>query len=631
MTKQFLLLALTLFTISVKAQTIKTEISDVKPYGSVDTSELLLKQCDFEKDANAMVLFDKADISISWNGEVKFVRHKRIKIFNDGGKDEADIELDYFDKITDVVAETINLSGGKVEYTQVDPKLILKKKLDNTFKKLVVSFPDVRAGSVIEIQYTWKLNSLISIPPWFFQTDIPVSYSSVNVEMDNGNKIKLETIVNQPLAADTTFSINHGNGTKKIVALKKVHSFVREPDMTPVFANLQRVNFKSQVNWWRRANFELVLNRHFGGQLYFPLKNEKVIIKKADSIKNNDAKINSIFTLVKDSMQFNGINRIYVDDAAQDAWVNKKGSSTEINLILCRLLKSAEIEASPMLVSTPDYGVADPTVESLLEYNKCVVMIPLDTTHYYVLDASNKHNVYNRIPVELLNTAGFIILYKKDYGIVYLRDGVPSQQLVSVKADILANGKINGTVDVASNSYNKDVELKDYNKLGKEDYNKLIINGDNNLNISDLTMDNMETDSLPLEQHFKFNLNLQSADANYIYFTPCMFTLESNPFTSEKRYSDIDFDYNKVYTITGTYTIPQGYKIEALPQSQSLSLADKSMSIKRVLEENNGVIQLRYSISRKKQFYPKREYSSLRDFYKKMHEMLNEQIVLKKT
>ncbi|WP_158990774.1 DUF3857 domain-containing protein [Mucilaginibacter sp. L196] len=631
MTNPVVLLALTLFTFSVKAQSIKTDTNQVRPYGNVDTSELNLKSCGFEKDANAMVLFDKADIKINWDGAVSFMRHKRIKIFNTNGKDNANIDLSYFDKITDLVAETVNLTGGKIEYTQVDPQLIYKQKVNKEIKNLTFAFPDVRAGSVIEIQYTWKLKSLLSIPPWFFQSDIPVRYSKVNVEMDNTYKIKLETVVNQFFAEDTVFSINHDSGTKAILILKNIHSFVKEPHMTPEFVNLQRVSFKSKINWWERANISLVVNMFFGGQLDFPLKNEKAIIKKADSIKNNDDKIDSIFTLVKDSMRFNGINHLYVDDPAQDAWNNRKGSSTEINMILCRLLKSAGIEAYPMLISTPDYGVADPTAESLFEFNKCVVMVSLDTTHYYTLDASNKHNVYNRIPLELLNTAGFIVMYKKNYGIVYLRDSKPSQQLVSVKADILADGKLNGTVEVTSNDYNRDADMKNYHRLGKKDYIKSLTGGNNALKISALTIDNMETDSLPLTQHFNFSLDLPSSDGNYIYFTPYMFKLDPNPFLSEKRFSDIDFTYNNTYTITGTYTIPKGYKIESLPQNQLLTLADKSMSVKRVFEASNDVIQLHYIISRKKLFYHKEEYKSLHDFYKKMYEMLNEQIVLKKS
>ena len=51
----------------------------------------------------------------------------------------------------------------------------------------------------------------------------------------------------------------------------------------------------------------------------------------------------------------------------------------------------------------------------------------------------------------------------------------------------------------------------------------------------------------------------------------------------------------------------------------------------RILAEQDGLLVVRYIIDYKKTRYTKDEYPSIRDFYKKMYEMLNEQIVLKKS
>ena len=59
-------------------------------FGKIDKNELLLKECDFDKSAEAMVLFDVAEVYCSFypnsigdpvSSEV--VRHVRIKILND--------------------------------------------------------------------------------------------------------------------------------------------------------------------------------------------------------------------------------------------------------------------------------------------------------------------------------------------------------------------------------------------------------------------------------------------------------------------------------------------------------------------------------------------------------------------
>jgi len=60
-------------------------------------------------------------------------------------------------------------------------------------------------------------------------------------------------------------------------------------------------------------------------------------------------------------------------------------------------------------------------------------------------------------------------------------------------------------------------------------------------------------------------------------------------------------------------------------------MADKSISFNRTIGEMGGAIIVHYVISFAKAKYKRVEYPVLRDFYKKMYELLNEQIVLKKS
>ncbi len=86
MKRLFPLLILLVLTGYVSAQTM--------PFGKIDTADLKMTSCDFEKDANAMVLFDQAVVTYKFS-TVIMERHKRIKIFNDKGKDEANIRIEY--------------------------------------------------------------------------------------------------------------------------------------------------------------------------------------------------------------------------------------------------------------------------------------------------------------------------------------------------------------------------------------------------------------------------------------------------------------------------------------------------------------------------------------------------------
>ncbi|SDR92584.1 protein of unknown function [Mucilaginibacter mallensis] len=648
MNKIFALLALSIFTLFVKAQTpkaptqtISTKESQLKkeslpvkegqPYGKVDTADLELKSCDFEKDANAMVLFDKAEVSFDPYGEITFIRHKRIKIFNDKGKDQANINIPYIDGMHGVEAETINLNGNTIEYIPVDDKLIYKEKINKYHRSLILTFPGVKPGSIIELKYKWTIRSFL-LPAWEFQSEIPTRYSELDITIAKENRIAIVFKISQDFSKKIDEDVIF-RGRRTVRALSNIHSFKVEPYMTPIEDNLQRAQFKPYSFLWPAISKELIYDDDFGKQLNQKLNDEKAILAKIDSIKSEKLKVDSIFNIVKNRMVWDKKDRWFTNVGVQKAWDKKTGNSAEINLILYHLLVKAGIKAYPMVVSTPDNGIIDPDYPDLAQFNKVVVYIQRDSTKHYILDATGKYSIYNQIPYELLSSYGFLVAPKTGNNILFnIQCDTASAQLVFVNADIKSEGKMSGTADIVSNGYNKVNSLKLYDDLGEKKYIDNLTDADNNLKISSLKLENQHSDTLSLEQHINFDLNLSASDNNYIYFNPNLFTLfGTNPFLSEDRYSNIDFIFKNNVYISGVYKIPDGYKVDVLPQNQIMSTEDKGLIFKRIIGEQDGNVLVRYIISRKRTRYTKEEYHELYQFYKKMFEMLNEQIVLKKS
>jgi len=155
---------------------------------------------------------------------------------------------------------------------------------------------------------------------------------------------------------------------------------------------------------------------------------------------------------------------------------------------------------------------------------------------------------------------------------------------------------------------------------------------DNSLKVSSFKCENLDIDTLPLTQKIDFKMDLAESDGDYIYFSGNLFSgLKSNPFLSENRLTDIDLNYKGIYQISGTYKIPAGFKTEVLPKNTSMVMPDQSISFKRVAIEQDGLISLRYTVDFKKTILFKEDYEAIREFYKKLHEMLNEKVVLKKS
>jgi hypothetical protein len=297
------------------------------------------------------------------------------------------------------------------------------------------------------------------------------------------------------------------------------------------------------------------------------------------------------------------------------------------------LLKQSGINAYPMLVSTRDNGKINPNFVNIYQINKLVTYIPVDTARYYVLDATDKYNMYNEVPFDLLNSYGLAINKEKEkYDLVLMKKQAPVKQVVFINAEIRPDGAMKGTAQIASFSYNKSNTVELYKTLDDKKYKEFLTDNNNNLRITSLKLEDAEVDSLPLTQNIEFNLDLPGTDDKYIFFSPNLFTsLHRNPFISENRVSDIDFGCSKVFIINGRYKIPEGYKVESMPKSMNLIMPDKGITFKRIAGEQEGSVIVNYVISYKKSIYPQSDYPNIRAYFKKMNEILNEQIVLKKS
>ncbi|WP_158825571.1 DUF3857 domain-containing protein [Mucilaginibacter lacusdianchii] len=651
------ILVLLFTTISATiAQTPAPAPKAVQAFGKIDKADLELKECAFEKDANAMVLFEKGDVYFDDKFNVTIEVHKRIKIFNESGKKQADIRIPYYggnraEYVNGLQAETINLNDGKVEITKVDRKQIFTENVDKSKMAMVFSFPNVKPGSVIEFSYRKVNQATYGIPDWYFQSEIPVRYSEFNTSIPEFFYYRLQPRVYQAFQKNTTSSENRAiqgssfSEDHKTFAMANVSSLNSEPYMRSFWDNVQSIHmqlesikptfgFTQQYSEsWDKVTTNLLEDEDFGLQFKRKLVNEEAIISKAKSLKSDDAKIGYIFSEVKNAMKWDGTDRWYTMDGTAKAWDKKIGNSTEINLILYRLLAQSGVKAYPMVVSTRSNGRINPAYTNLTQFNRAVVFIPIDSTQNYVLDASDKYNSYRETPENLLYSHGFWVdKESKQHAMVFLDNPKPVRQAVFVNAEIKPDGTLNGTAQINSFSYNRHNAIEHYKTDGEKKYIDYLREDNNSLSINSLKLANMDLDSLPLTQSMNFNLELTGSDKDYIYFNPNLFTsLHSNPFLSENRNSDIDFGYLNQYNINGLYKIPAGYKSDALPKSLSIVMPDNSITFKRIVAEQDGVIAIRYSIDYKKVLFFKEDYSDLHAFYKKMHELLNEQVVLKKS
>jgi Domain of Unknown Function with PDB structure (DUF3857) len=635
MNRIFSLIFFSVFTVVANAQ--------VRGFGNIDTADLRSTSCDYEKDANAEVLFDRAKVRFSMDGTITEERHKRVKIFNEKGKDYGSVKIEYdnmygVDHILNIEAETINLDKGKIVLSKIDPKLIYAQHTDKTKDAILISFPDIKPGSVIEYRYTLIRNVNTNLPAWYFQTDIPTRYSEFDFFFASRLQFKAFTRVNQPFSKDTVSIGGHVWVAINMLSSKKEAYMRADGDalqsvslLITALRDYDGINHEL-IDTWAKEGKVLANEKDYYKELDQHLSGEDTLIKQAATLKTADEKIAYLFKAVKNTMSWNGYPNWGSRDGIKNAWKKRVGNSAEVNAVLYHLLKKSGIKAYPMLVSTRENGLLQPDFVDKFQLDNLVTYVPVDTSKYYILDATGKYNTYNQIPYNLLNSYGLYLNKENDkYEMIYIESKTPAREVILIDAEISPDAKMKGTGQVASFKYNRTKNLELYKTLGDQKFTEYLTDNDNNIKISNLKLDNMLVDTLPLQQNFDFTYELNNSD-NYIYFTPNIFTpLHDNPFLSEERSAEIDFGYGNDHVITGSFKMPAGYDIESLPKNQTIVMTDKSIRFKRLLEKHDGYISLHYEINIKRTRYLKSEYPDLHAFFKKMYEMLNEQIVLKKT
>jgi hypothetical protein len=202
-----------------------------------------------------------------------------------------------------------------------------------------------------------------------------------------------------------------------------------------------------------------------------------------------------------------------------------------------------------------------------------------------------------------------------------------AKNMIGIKGTIDTSGTMTGFAQIISCDYARQKRIE-YIKKGKDKYIDNYVTASNpSISVQNVKFENTESDSLPLIQQIDFTQQLTST-GDFNYFSVNMLTgLEKNPFVSDERYSDVFFGYNQSYVITGSFQIPQGYQFSELPKNVRMIMPDTSISISRVSQVTDNVLELRIQLDFKSPVYGADQYPYLHEFYQRLFDLLNEQYV----
>jgi hypothetical protein len=613
-------------------------------FGVLGKSELDLKACPFEKDANAVILLNEAIAEHDEEYHLIIYHHVRIKILNEKGFAEADISIpfwrkDDFEILDQLEAMITNTNdAGDISTEKLSKHSFYKKKIDERIGAIIFTFPNVKVGSIIEYRYRSLMKNYNGLEDWDFQKRLPVLQSKFTLTVLPNTEFKYQ--INNSGDFPITKLMEKGSG-KIFFEMDEIPSLSDEPYMDAREDYLQKVIFqlsgytnrygsKKFMNTWNEVITELLNEKEFGDQLGKNIPATGAFIEETKKLLTAEAKMKAVYEYVQKNMQWNNIYSKYAIDGVKAPWEKKLGTSGEINLILVNLLKDAGLEAYPILVSERFHGKVNTEEPFIDQFNSVFAFVKIGSKKYY-LDATDKGLPVQVTPVDILNTTGLIV-HKKNGGLVTItNDSLQYSDYLSTNMQLDENGKITGDVNMINSGYSRIANLSKYKEAGEEKYIEKYL-GREGLNISGFKMENNANDSLPLEQKFIFSSSL-SEKGGYLFIPINLFSeFNTNPFINDHRFSNINFGYKRNINTYTSIHLPVNYTVDALPKPVKMTTPDGDIVFTRnvIYDSENNLITCLFGFGFKRSLYTVEEYPILQEVYKKMFNYLKEPVVLKK-
>ncbi len=641
---------------------VSTAQKGVPAFGKIERSDFDFKDCSFDPGAEAYKLIDWGSmyyvrsINAPYSFTPMFERRVRIKILKPSGLSYANLTIPFFtknndEKITGIDACTFNLTDDKkIKKSIVNRNAIYKRQVNKQYSEMIVVFPEVKVGSVIEYKYLVQGKSMADIKDWYFQSSIPTRFSGYQVNIP-----LLFHFTIQPLTVDS-LEIKETKFTERLIlkgavvnntilqknyTMRNLPGVRNEPYMSSARDYLQRLSFQlaeidygngSVVNIrtdWEDVVSELLTDQDFGGQINRKPTLAFDMITTAKKMENIEKRMAFVYNYLKSTVQWNGRETIYSYDGIKAAFQNKTGSSADINLLLISLLNHAGIEAVPILFSTRDNGLVNTALPFINQFNTVMAFVPGEN-NYFVLDATDRYSAYHLMPAKIVNTKGFIVEDQEGRWLDIVDTVNKYKVTTAMRGAIDTLGKMKGDVLITGSGYARKQHYENW-IANKEKFNPgNLTSGNNLIEMTEASVDNLANDRLPLEKKLRYTMALNNTGELY-YFTLNLFSeLEHNRFIAVERRTDIDFGYQQDYTIYGNYVIPENFIFEELPQNISLIMPDTSIIFKRFISTDNNSLNVRMSVAFKRSYYTAAEYTAFAAFNKILFSKLNEPVIIKK-
>lgn len=627
----FAIIALLFISLVCNAQ------KDPFKFGEIPPEDLQMTAYPEDSTAEAVMLFDFGNAHpVSDYDAINMDRHVRMKILKLGGLEYANVSLILFrfsgneDVIQNLKASTFNLDNGKVVETKMTKESVFKTKINKNTSKFTFTLPQVRVGSIIEFTYTLSSGTAINFPSWQFQRTIPVRHSEYWVLMPRkgtypyylGGKV-------MPVESPPFELTAYGYWMKAHQwTADNVPAFKDEPYMPHSNRYMGHINFIRSSGPWFLYNQELLDHPEFGKAPAQAAFLDPIVSALIKGVPDTLKRVSLICDYVKKEFTWTGVEDMF-PDPLKEVFEKKKGSSADLNMLLCAMLLKAGIPTEWVLLSTKDHGQVekDFAVWSQLNYMICMARIK---DRGYLLDATEKLLPFDVLPLRCLNGEGLIIS-ATDHGWVRIGSRAKAKTNITSTMTMTEDGQLKGNLQFTFDGYDAFAHRSFLKSNDSTAFHKMM-HEKKLWQVESSGIQNIQDTNKPLRYNNRIMLADHITTGNdLIYFNPYITNrMENNPYPQENREYPIEYPtaIDKSYSIQ--LTLPPGYVPEEIPRNLNLGLPNNAGRFLYNVSIVGNTISVTSIFQINKTSFDPEEYLHLREFYGQVIAKQAEQIVLKK-
>lgn len=647
-------------------------------FGKISKEELEEKFNPMDSSAAATYLYKNRNTFFEYNQEDGFQLiteiHERIKIYTTEGFDYATRQVNLYkdgstrEKLTNLKASTYNFDNGKIENSKLKKDGIFETELSKYYNQTKFTLSNLKIGSVIE--YKYKIISPFSqnVDEFQFQHNIPIKKLEARFEtpeyfsfkanakgflnvFPQTERVKGEITITTRNVTGTgnsaggsqpnTFSRSTAEYFKdiKTYKLNNVPALQEEPYVDNINNYRSAVKFElsytqfpnSTINYytttWEDVVKTIYKNPSFGAELNKSGYYEKDVKALIGGISDPLKKAALIYNYVKSKIKWNGYNSKYTSGGVRKAYKEQIGNVAEINLMLTSMLRYAGLNANPVLVSTRTNGV--PIFPTREGYNYVISAIGFEKG-IVLLDATNKYGSPNILPSRALNWKGRIVEKSGNSSLINLYPSKKSKNTVSMSVNLGNEGTVEGVIRTVKIDHAAMNYRQSYVGSDKTEYLERMENRYGGMEISDFKVQNAVDLSKPIMESYKFTQDNQfEVIGNQMYLSPMFFlSIKENPFKSDKREFPINFGYPLSNKYNIIIKVPEGYKVESIPEPKILKLPENMGSFKYNIAVTPQSIQVVVNTEMNNAIISPVYYDVLKEYFKDIIAAENEKIVL---